>query len=76
MPAGEYAKAAADFEKLIAHRGWPEWELFAPLTQLGLAQAYAKQGDRENSRKAYDAFFTTWKDADPNMFRCELYAAV
>jgi hypothetical protein len=24
------------------------------------------QGDRENSRKAYDDFFTTWKDADPD----------
>jgi len=25
------------------------------------------QGDRENSRKAYDNFFTTWKDADPEI---------
>ena len=25
------------------------------------------QGDRENSRKAYDDFFTTWKDADPDI---------
>jgi hypothetical protein len=25
------------------------------------------QGDHDNSRKAYDAFFTTWKDADPNI---------
>jgi len=24
------------------------------------------QGDRENSRKAYDDFLTTWKDADPD----------
>jgi len=67
MAAGEHAKAAADFEKLINHRGWPEWELFAPLAQLGLARAYAMQGDREDSRKAYDAFFTTWKDADPDI---------
>jgi eukaryotic-like serine/threonine-protein kinase len=67
MAAGEHPKAAADFEKLINHRGWPEWELFAPLAQLGLARAYAMQGDRENSRKAYDAFFTTWKDADPDI---------
>jgi eukaryotic-like serine/threonine-protein kinase len=63
--AGEDAKAAADFERVIGHRGWPEWEVFAPLAQLGLARAYAMQGDRENSRKAYDDFFTTWKGADP-----------
>jgi hypothetical protein len=42
--------------------------VFAPLAQLGLARAYAMQGDRENSPKAYDDFFTTWKDADPIPF--------
>jgi eukaryotic-like serine/threonine-protein kinase len=67
MAAGEYAKAAADFEKVISHRGWPEWEVFAPLSQLGRARAYAMQGNRESSRKAYDDFFTTWKDADPDI---------
>jgi tetratricopeptide (TPR) repeat protein len=65
--AGEHTNAAAEFEKVIVHRGWPEWEVFAPLAQLGLARAYAMQGDRENSRKAYDDFFTTWKDADPDL---------
>jgi tetratricopeptide (TPR) repeat protein len=66
LAAGEHAKAAAEFEKLIGHRGWLEWEVFAPLAQLGLARAYAMQGDREKSRKTYDDFFTTWKDADPD----------
>jgi tetratricopeptide (TPR) repeat protein len=64
LAAGEHDKAAAEFEKLIGYRGWREWEVFAPLAQLGRARAYDMQGDRENSRKAYDAFFTTWKDAD------------
>jgi eukaryotic-like serine/threonine-protein kinase len=67
LAAGEHAKAAAEFEKLIGHRGWFGWGVFAPLAQLGLARAYAMQGDRENSRKAYDDFFTTWKDADPDI---------
>ena len=67
LAAGEYAKAEADFERAIAHRGWPEWELFAPLAQFGLARTYAMQGEREKSRKAYDDFFTTWKDADPDI---------
>ena len=65
--AGEYDKAAAEFEKVISHRGWPEWELFCPLAQLGLARTYAMQGNREDSRKAYDDFFATWKDADPDI---------
>jgi len=67
LAAGEYAEASADFHSVIAHRGWPEWEIFSPLAQLGLARAYAMQGDRDLSRKAYDDFFITWKDADPDI---------
>jgi len=67
MAAEQYSNAAADFETLLAHRGWPSWELFAPLTQLGLARAYAMQGERAKSQKAYDDFFATWKDADPQI---------
>jgi eukaryotic-like serine/threonine-protein kinase len=67
MAAGDQAKALADFQTVIDNPGWPERELYEPLSQLGLAQAYAKQGDSENSRKAYDDFFATWKDADPNI---------
>ncbi|MGB8522097.1 MAG: winged helix-turn-helix domain-containing protein [Candidatus Acidiferrales bacterium] len=67
LAAGEYGEAVADFQKVIGHRGWPEWEIFSPLAQLGLARAYAKQGDTDLSRKAYDDFFTTWKDADPDI---------
>ncbi len=66
LAAGEHAKAAAEFEKLIGHRGWFGWGVFAPLAQLGLARTYAMQGNRENSLKAYDDFFTTWKDSDPD----------
>ena len=67
LAAGEPAKAAAEFEKLLAHRGSGWWPVYAPLCQLGLGRAYAMQGDREKSRQAYDEFFTTWKDADPNL---------
>jgi tetratricopeptide (TPR) repeat protein len=67
LAAGDHANAAADFEKTIDHRGWDEWELFASLAQLGLARAYAMQGNREDSRKAYDDFLTSWKDADPDI---------
>ena len=67
LSAGEHTKAEAEFAKLLSHRGWREWEVFAPLSQLGRARAYAMQGDREKGRKAYDEFFTTWKDADPDI---------
>jgi DNA-binding winged helix-turn-helix (wHTH) protein/tetratricopeptide (TPR) repeat protein len=67
MAAGDQAKAVADFQTIIHNPGWTDWGVFEPLSQLGLAQAYAKQGDSENSRKAYDDFFATWKDADPGI---------
>jgi eukaryotic-like serine/threonine-protein kinase len=67
LAAAEPAKAAAEFEKLIVHRGSNWWVVYAPLTEVGMARAYAIQGDRGSSRKAYDDFFTSWKDADPNI---------
>ncbi len=65
--AGQPAKAIDDFKTAIDHRGWPDWGLFSPLAQLGLARAYAQQGKVENSRQAYNDFFATWKDADPDV---------
>jgi len=67
LAAKDHAKAAAEFNQVLDHHGWGWWQVYAPLAQLGLARAYAMQGDRENSRKAYDEFFTTWKNADPDI---------
>jgi serine/threonine protein kinase/tetratricopeptide (TPR) repeat protein len=35
--------------------------------QLGLARAYAMGGDKPSAKKAYEAFLTTWKDADADL---------
>jgi eukaryotic-like serine/threonine-protein kinase len=35
--------------------------------QLGIARAYAMGGEKANAKKAYEAFFTTWKDADADL---------
>jgi eukaryotic-like serine/threonine-protein kinase len=40
---------------------------FYAQAQLGLARAYAMGGDKANAKKAYDAFFLTWKDADADL---------
>jgi hypothetical protein len=34
------------------------------LPHVGLARAYALQGDSPKARAAYQDFFTLWKDAD------------
>ena len=40
---------------------------FYAQAQLGLARAYAMGGDKVNAKKAYEAFFTTWKNADADL---------
>jgi eukaryotic-like serine/threonine-protein kinase len=42
-------------------------ETLFEILELGLSREYAMQGDRENSRKAYDELFTICKDADPDI---------
>jgi len=37
------------------------------LAPLGLARAYALQGDTAKARPAYQEFLTLWKDADPGI---------
>ena len=37
------------------------------LARLGLARAYAMQGDTTKARAAYQDFLTIWKDADPDL---------
>jgi eukaryotic-like serine/threonine-protein kinase len=37
------------------------------LARLGLARAYAMQGDTAKARTAYQDFLTLWKDADPDI---------
>jgi serine/threonine protein kinase/tetratricopeptide (TPR) repeat protein len=40
---------------------------YAAQVQLGLARAYAMGGDKPAAKKAYEAFFATWKNADADM---------
>ena len=40
---------------------------FYTQAQLGLARAYSMGGDKAAAKKAYDAFFLTWKDADADL---------
>jgi serine/threonine protein kinase/tetratricopeptide (TPR) repeat protein len=37
------------------------------LSFLGMGRAYAMAGDKANAKKAYDVFFSEWKNADANL---------
>jgi len=60
-------EAAREFQKFLDHRGVVLNYPLAALARLGLARAYALGGDAAKARAAYDAFFTLWKNADPDI---------
>ena len=60
-------RAAAEFQKFVDHRGGVRNLPWGALARLGLARAYAMQGDTTKARAAYQEFLTIWKDADPDL---------
>jgi eukaryotic-like serine/threonine-protein kinase len=63
----EGSAAAAEFQKLLEHRGIVWNCSTGALAHLGLARAYVLQGDQPKARVAYEDFFALWKDADPDI---------
>ena len=60
-------EAAAEFQKFLDHRSIVLNSPLGALAQIGLARAYALQGDRVKAIRAYQDFLTLWKDADPDI---------
>jgi eukaryotic-like serine/threonine-protein kinase len=65
MKDGE--KAAAEFQKILDHRGLSALSELIPLSQLNIGRAYALQGDAGKARTAYQDFLALWKDADADV---------
>ena len=64
LQAGKGSEAAAEFQKILDHRGVVLNFPTAALAQLQLARARAMSGDKPGARQAYEAFLGIWKDAD------------
>jgi tetratricopeptide (TPR) repeat protein/predicted Ser/Thr protein kinase len=60
-------EAAAEFQKILDHRGVVFNEPIGALAHLQLGRAYAMQSDTAKARTAYQDFLTLWKDADPDI---------
>ena len=67
LAAHQGSEAAAEFQKILDHRGVVLNEPIGALAHLGLARAYVVQGDTVKARAAYQDFFSLWKDADPDI---------
>ncbi|HSE37762.1 MAG TPA: protein kinase [Blastocatellia bacterium] len=60
------ADAAAEFQKILDHRGGQITSPLYPLAHVGLARAAVLQDNAAKARTAYQDFFALWKDADPD----------
>ena len=60
-------EAAAEFEKIIAHRGVDVFGVEHVLAHLELARAAMITGDTAKARKEYQDFLALWKDADQDL---------
>ena len=67
LTAHNGAAAVTEFQKFLDHRGITLNYPLGALAHLGLARAYALQGDGAKARAAYNDFFTLWKDADSDI---------
>ena len=67
LQAKNGALAAAEFQRIIEHRGWDVLSPLWPLAHLGQARAAILQGDIAKGRKAYEDFFLLWKEADAEL---------
>ncbi len=62
-----YAEAAAEFQKILDHRGIVGADAIGALAHLQLGRVFALSGDKAKARASYEAFLTLWKDADPDV---------
>jgi predicted Zn-dependent protease len=59
--------AIGEFSAILTHRGLSPLSPILVSSQLGLARAYALQGDIAKSHAARKLFFAGWKDADSDL---------
>jgi tetratricopeptide (TPR) repeat protein len=67
LAGGRGQEAAAEFQKVLNHRGVVLADPIGALAHLQLGRAYASSGDSAKAKSAYEGFLTLWKDADPDL---------
>ncbi len=67
LAARRGVEAAAEFQKILDHRGILISDPVGALARLQLGRALTMAGDRAKARAAYEDFLALWKDADPDI---------
>jgi eukaryotic-like serine/threonine-protein kinase len=67
LQLGEGRLAAAEFQKLVDHKGLVGTDVIGVLAHLQIARAQRMMGDKASARKWYEDFLALWKDADPDI---------
>jgi len=67
LAAHQGAEAAAEFHKILDHRGIVVSDPVGALAHVQLGRAYALSGDKTKAKSAYQDFLTLWKNADPDI---------
>ena len=67
LAAGRGAEAAAEFQKVLDHRGIVISDPIGALARWRLGNALAMAGDTARAKAAYEDFLTLWKEADPDI---------
>ena len=61
------AQAAAEFQKILDHRGVVGADPIGALAHLQLGRAFVLLGDKIKAKAAYQDFLMLWKDADSDI---------
>jgi tetratricopeptide (TPR) repeat protein len=67
VEAGRGLEAAAEFQRVLDHRGIVLADPIGSLAHLQLGRALVLLGQRDLARSAYREFLTLWKDADADI---------
>jgi tetratricopeptide (TPR) repeat protein len=67
LAAHQGAQAAAEFQKILDHRGIVVSDPIGAVAHLQLGRAFTLSGDTTKAKMAYQDFLTLWKDADPEI---------
>jgi eukaryotic-like serine/threonine-protein kinase len=67
LAAHHASEAAAEFQKIVDHRGSVVCDPVGALAHVQLARTYRLSGEKAKAKSAYQEFLTIWKDADPDV---------